>query len=137
MRRYIVLLAIGAATVLAGSAAAAPPSVQILIHHQVKGCHSWAIGTGGVYKATQHLTAVPGTKVTVTDSDLMPHLLYQVSGPRVTLHTPNMTKANAQASFKLLATGTYVFKTKAGEDWVKGVVTKGEDNVLKLVVVVK
>jgi hypothetical protein len=136
LRRFIVLLAIGAATVIAGSAAAAPPSVQISIHHQVKGCHSWAIGNG-LFKPTQHLTAARGTAVTITDSDLMPHLLFQVSGPKVTLHTPNMSKPDAQASFKLLTKGTYVFKTKAGEDWVKGVVTKGEDNVLKLIVVVK
>ena len=33
--------------------------------------------------------------------------------------------------------GTYVFGTKAGEDYTKGVVTKGEDNVLRLVVSVK
>lgn len=136
MRRFIVLLTIGAATVIAGSATAAPPSVQILIHHQVKGCHAWAVGNG-VYKATQNISAVAGTKFTVTDSDLMPHLLYQASGPKVTLHTPNMNKADAQASFRLLRKGTYVFKTKAGEDWVKGVKTSGPDNVLKLIVVVK
>lgn len=136
MRRFIVLLTIGAATVLAGSAAAATPSVQISIHHQVKGCHAWAIGNGP-FRATQHLAAARGTTVTVTDSDLMPHLLFQVSGPKVSLHTPNMSKPDAQASFKLLTRGTYVFKTKAGEDWVKGVKTVGEDNVLKLIVVVR
>jgi hypothetical protein len=32
--------------------------------------------------------------------------------------------------------GTYVFTTKAGEDYMSGVKTIGEDNVLKLVVTV-
>ena len=32
--------------------------------------------------------------------------------------------------------GTYVFNTRAGEDYMKGIKTTGEDNVLKLVVTV-
>jgi hypothetical protein len=31
---------------------------------------------------------------------------------------------------------TYIFTTKAGEDYMKGVKTSGEDNILRLVVTV-
>jgi plastocyanin len=138
MRRLLVLLAIGAATVsvLASSAGAAPPSVQVVIRHQVRGCHSWAVNNGA-YAATQRLTVAPGTVFTFTDNDLMPHTLVLLSGPGVNLHGAFMHKPGAQANLQLFTKGRYVFRTKAGEDYMKGVKTIGEDNVLKLIVTVK
>src|SRR5690242_19256236 len=87
MRRMLVLLAIGAATVsaLAASAGAAPPSVQVVIRHQMRGCHTWSVNNGA-YAATQRLTVTPGTRFTITDNDVMPHTLVLLSGPAVTLH---------------------------------------------------
>jgi hypothetical protein len=38
--------------------------------------------------------------------------------------------------FVLAKSGTYHFTTKPGEDYIGGVKTTGEDNVLKLTVVV-
>src|SRR3954453_11516657 len=138
MRRMLALLAIGAATVsaLATSAGAAPPSVQVLIRHQVRGCHSWSVNSNA-YTATQRLTVAPGTKFTFTDNDVMPHQLVQLSGPTLRLHGAKMHTMGAQASLQLLTKGHYVFGTKVGEDYMKGVKTTGEDNVLKLVVTVK
>ena len=138
MRRMLALLAIGAATVsaLAASAGAAPPSVQVLIRHQVKGCHAWSVGNNA-FAATQRLSVAPGTMFTFTDNDVMPHQLVQLSGPKLTLHGVNMHMMSARASIQLFAKGRYVFKTKAGEDYMNGVKTIGEDNVLKLIVTVK
>jgi hypothetical protein len=69
VRRMLALLAIGAATVtvLATSAGATPSSVQVLIRHQVKGCHSWSVNNNA-FSATQRLTVAPGTRFTFTDN---------------------------------------------------------------------
>lgn len=137
MRRFIVLLAISAATVTALAAtAAASNNASILIRHQAKGCHAWS-ANGAPYGARQKLVVRPATTLTFTDNDVMPHHLIQLSGPKAKLVTPAMNKAGAHASVKLMKKGTYVFGTKAGEDWVKGIVTKGADNVLRLTVIVR
>jgi len=138
MRRMLALLAIGAATVsvLAASAGAAPPSVQVVIRHQVRGCHSWSVDNNA-YTATQRLTVATGTRFAFIDNDVMPHQLVQLSGPKLALHNANMHTMGAHTSLQLLAKGHYVFGTKAGEDYMKGMKTTGEDNVLKLIVTVK
>jgi plastocyanin len=130
----LVLAAITAA--IAAASAAASPTTSVLIRHQLVGCHSWSVN-GGAFKASQKIVVHPATRVAFTDTDVMPHTLFQLSGPKVSLVTPNMHKAGAHASFKLMQKGTYVFGTKAGEDYMKGVVTKGEDNVLRLTVIVR
>ena len=79
---------------------------------------------------------VRGTTLTVVDSDVMPHKLVQTSGPSLRLTTPAMRHMSAQAKVVFAAKGTYTFKTKAGEDYMPGVKTVGEDNVLRLTVVV-
>src|SRR3954447_3763631 len=137
MRRFIALLTISAATAVALAAtASASPSASILIRHQVQGCHSWSVN-GNTYAAAQKIVVRPTTRFTVTDNDVMPHQLVQLSGPKVSFVAPAMNKPGAHASFQVFKKGTYVFRTKAGEDWMKGMATKGEDNVLKLTVIVR
>ncbi len=136
MRRFIALLAISAATVTALAAtASASPNASVFIRHEVQGCHAWS-ANGAAYSPTQKLTVTRGTTVSFTNNDLMPHQLIELSGPKATMLTPGMNKPGAHASVRFLKKGTYVFGTKPGEDWVKGVVTKGEDNVLRLTVIV-
>ena len=132
----LVLTAL-AAVLTAASALAAPPSYRVQIRHEVKGCHSWAI-SGRAFKAHQTLTAAPGTQLTFVDDDVMPHTLVQLAGPKVTLTTPAMHKIGATATTQLFTKGRYVFGTKAGEDYpsASGIKTIGEDNVLRLVVVI-
>ena len=50
-----------------------------------------------------------------------------------------MAKPGATATARFLARGTYVFKTRAGDDYpmMKNMKTIGEDNVLRLVVTVR
>ena len=131
----LVLAAVTAA-LTAASAQAAPPQYQVLIRHQVHGCHAWSIA-GGPFKATQFLRTAPGTQLTFIDNDVMPHTLFQLSGPKATLTTPNMHKPGADSTVQLFAKGRYVFGTKAGEDYMDGMKTVGPDNNLRIVVVVR
>jgi hypothetical protein len=48
-----------------------------------------------------------------------------------------LNKPGATVTVSFPKAGTYVFGTKAGEDYMKGVKTTGEDNVLTLKITVK
>jgi plastocyanin len=136
MKAFLALLVIGATTAGFAGQAVGASNIGITIRHQKVGCHAWAIGNGA-YKATQSLTVKSGTSLSFTNNDVMPHALVQLSGPRIAIHTARLAKMGAHTAFVLRKPGTYVFGTKAGEDYTKGIVTVGEDNVLRLVVTVK
>lgn len=141
MNRKIVsttVIGLVAAAVLAAAALAAPRAATLTIRHQTKGCHTWAF-TGGAWKASQQVTLAKGAKLTVVDNDVMPHTLVQQSGPSAKLSMPAMRHMGARATVVFSKPGTYVFKTKAGEDYpsMSNIKTVGEDNVLRLVVTVK
>jgi plastocyanin len=123
------------ALAVAGSALAAPHSATLTIRHQTRGCHNWSFAGKAVH-VSQSITLARGAVLTVVDNDVMPHKLIQVSGPKSTLTGALMQRIGAKAHVGFPAKGTYVFKTRAGEDYMKGVKTIGEDNVLKLVVTV-
>ena len=157
MKSKRMFLAIAAGAVLAAAlavSASGAANVSLLIRHQVRGCHAWSVD-GGAYKASQTVTVTRGTVLTVVDNDVMPHRLVQLAGPSVrfvNLHT-GMTGAgmgmsgkaapgamnHMGASTKVVFTrsGVYRFTTKAGEDYMSGMKTIGEDNVLRLKVIVK
>jgi hypothetical protein len=123
------------ALAVAGSAVAATNNATLTIKHQTRGCHSWSFD-GKSWQATQTIKLVRGGALTVVDNDVMPHKLIQVSGPKASLTGTAMMHMGARAHIGFPAKGTYVFKTRAGEDYMKGIKTVGEDNVLKLVVTV-
>ena len=120
---------------VAGSAVAATNNATLTIKHQTRGCHSWSFD-GKSWNATQRIAIVRGGVIAVVDKDVMPHTLIQVSGPKATLAGAAMKRMGATAHVAFPVKGTYVFKTRAGEDYMKGIKTTGEDNVLKLVVTV-
>jgi len=126
------------ALAVAGSAFAAPRSATLTIRHQLHGCHSWSFN-GSSWKASQTVTLARGSTLRVVDDDVMPHQLVQLSGPKATLTHAAMTRMGATATARFLARGTYVFKTRAGEDYPMGMKmeTIGEDNALRLVVTVR
>ena len=131
-----LLITIVALTVTATAlAATSPKSATVTIRHQTKGCHSWSVD-GKSWAATQKLTLSRGSTLAVVNDDVMPHTLVQVSGPKAKLRHPAMTHMSAKSLVRFAAKGRYVFTTKAGEDYMKGVKTTGEDNVLRLVVTV-
>jgi hypothetical protein len=106
---------------------------------------------GGAFTASQRLGLKRGGFVTVTNDDVMPHELIEMSGPAVTvanLKTPMgmgfhgrfvpgmMAHMGAAAKIAFSERGVYRFTTKPGEDYMPGVKTIGEDTVLRLTVTV-
>jgi hypothetical protein len=149
-------LALGATGILGVASAAGsslPRTATVQIHHQTAGCHSWSVN-GGPFKAAQSLKLVRGAQLTITDNDVMSHQLVRLSGPRVTyaLTKPGMQMAGgleapyasgmmphmgATLRVTFATKGVYTFKTTAGEDYMKGIKTMGEDNILTLTVTVR
>ena len=140
MKRMLSILIGTAAVVLAAAAvavAASPQSASVLIRHELKGCHSWAFN-GGASGAAASGTVAKGGTITVTNTDVMPHTLYQKSGPKAVFQgSPAMAHMSASVKVSFPKAGVYVFGTKAGEDYTKGVKTIGEDNVLILKITVR
>jgi hypothetical protein len=124
--------------VVATVAVAAPAKhARVTIRHQTKNCHSWALGQGA-YAAHVDARLAVGGSITITNNDVMPHRLIEQRGPNA-LFTGKVSMSHMGAILKVTfpRAGIYVFTTKAGEDYMKGVQTTGEDNVLTLKVVVR
>jgi plastocyanin len=136
-KRISLLLALATAAALAVAAvsAAAPGSASLVIRHQTHGCHSWSLN-GGPFKVKQSITLRHGGTLLVTDDDVMPHTLVLTSGPTLRIAHPKLTHPGASTKITFTKPGVYRFTTKAGEDYMAGVKTIGEDNVLRLTVVV-
>jgi plastocyanin len=149
--RYLVALAAALTALAVAGSAVASSNVRLTIRHQVRGCHAWAIGSSA-YRASQTLKVKAGTTLTFTNNDVMPHRLVQLAGPSVRLHNlaapttgmglhgpfaPGMMgRMGASTRLVLTKPGTYRFTTRAGEDYMAGMKTIGEDNVLRLTVTV-
>ena len=139
MKRSILSLAATLALaggLVAAGVAAAPKGATVVIRHQLRGCHSWSFN-GGAFNPALAARLARGGTITFVDDDLMPHQLIEKSGPAVRYSgNPLMHKMGASVRVTFPKAGVYVFGTKAGEDYVKGVKTIGEDNVLRLTVTV-
>jgi plastocyanin len=140
LKRFSLLLLPFAVAAILGSGAAsatsAPGHASILIRHQVQGCHSWSVN-GGAFNPHQSITLRRGGVISVLNADVMPHTLVLTSGPSLHIADARMGKMAASLKLTLVHPGTYHFTTKAGEDYMSGVVTSGPDNILRLTVVVK
>jgi plastocyanin len=133
----VVLAGVAVGLVLAAPGGATAANAKVTIRHQVRGCHNWAVN-GGAYRPAQHIRLARGGTVTFVNNDVMPQRLVQKSGPAVRyVGKPNMNHSAASVKVVFKRAGVYRFTTKAGEDYVKGVKTIGEDNVLTLKVVVR
>jgi plastocyanin len=137
LKRSSLVIVLAAALGLAGaaSAASAPGHASLQIRHQLHGCHSWSVN-GGTFKASQSITLRRGGSLTVTNDDVMPHTLVLTSGPALRIAHPALKRMGASLEVTLTKPGVYRFTTKPGEDYMSGVKTIGEDNVLRLTVVV-
>jgi hypothetical protein len=152
MRRSLILLAaVAAALVLAACGSSSTPSssgpaakasvkpatTSLMITHVVKGCHTWAVGTGTPVAPSTTLHVAPSATVVITNNDVMPQLLKSVSAAGAVLTTPAMNRPGAKSTVAMpKQPGVYTFTTKAGEDYSKGIKTTGPDNTLKLKVIV-
>ena len=139
LKRTSLSLAVAAAALLAGAASAAPTAshAALLIQHQVHGCHAWSVD-GGVLKAKQSVTLRRGGVLTLRNNDVMPHTLLLTGGPKVAIAHATLGKVGASLTVTFTKPGVYHFRTKAGEDYpsMSGLKTIGEDNILRLTVVV-
>ena len=138
LKRTILTLTLAAfALSLAGAASAvsAPGHASVLIRHQTHGCHSWSVD-GGAFKASQSITLHRGGWLAVTNNDVMPHTFVLTSGPSLRIAHAKLGHMGAALKITLTKPGVYRFSTKAGEDYMAGIKTTGNDNVLKLTVVV-
>jgi plastocyanin len=138
MKKFTSIVAavvLGAA--LATAAVASATHAQITIRHQTSHCHAWALGQGPYAAHLNAALAVGGT-ITIKNNDVMSHRLIEKSGPSAVYSGSRlMSRIGATTKVTFPRAGTYVFTTKAGEDYTKGVKTTGEDNVLTLKVVVR
>jgi hypothetical protein len=135
-RTMSVLLVAGAALALAAPATTHSGGQILIIRHQTRGCHAWSLN-GGAYKASQTVTLKRGIHLEVGNNDVMPHKLVKISGPAVKFAPrATMNSVGAMTEIQFTKAGVYRFTTKAGADYMKGMKTIGEDNVLKLKVVV-
>lgn len=125
----------GAAQVAATPATTLPASASIMIDHATRGCHTLAVGGApGAPSATVRLAA--GGILHVQNNDVMPHQLVRVGGPQAQFVAAAMNHMGARSTVTFAKAGTYSLTTKAGEDYKQGVKTIGEDNTLKIKVVV-
>jgi plastocyanin len=114
------------------------PALQnaaLVIRHQTAHCHAWSLN-GDAFAADQTTRLAVGDSITVTNNDVMSHQLVEVSGPAATVTTAAMDKIGATSTVTFATPGTYILGTKPGEDYSKGIVTTGNDNVLRMKVVV-
>jgi hypothetical protein len=152
MKRILFLTALMTGLAFTIGAAAAPTSSTLTIRHQVRGCHSWSLN-GGAFKVSQAAHLARGGSIVVTNNDVMPHQLVKTSGPAVayTLVKPGMAmtgslkppfaagmmgRMGATVKVTFSAPGIYKLTTRPGEDYMQGMKTIGEDNVLRAIVTV-
>jgi plastocyanin len=143
MKRLALILSLaGLAAGCGGTTHSAPvpaadgaQAASLVISHETRGCHAWSLN-GSTFAAGQVATLMHGNGVTVTNNDVMPHQLVQLSGPSTLTTGLAMNSSGAKATLVFPTRGTYVFKTIAGEDYpsAAGITTVGADAVLRLTV---
>jgi hypothetical protein len=138
MNRTMSVLAVaGAVLAVAAPASSHENGPVLIIRHQTRGCHAWSLNNGA-YQASQTVTLKRGVHLEIGDNDVMPHKLVKLAGPAVKfVPGASMSSVGAMVEIRFTKAGVYRFTTKAGEDYTKGIKTIGEDNVLKLKVVVR
>jgi hypothetical protein len=139
------------AAVTASAAPSATSQANLVIRHQLHGCHAWSLN-GDAYSARQAVSLRHGGAISIRNNDVMSHKLIETSGPAVkivrvastmgmglkgTFPPSMMARMGSVAKVTFTKPGVYTFTTKAGEDYMSGVKTIGEDNVLKLTVTVR
>jgi plastocyanin len=131
------LLAAALAIVIAAGAASAAStsSASVVIRHQMRGCHTWSVN-GGPFRASQTIALKRGGTLTVRNNDVMPHKLVLTSGPALRIAPATLGHTGALVKVTFARSGVYHFTTRAGEDYMAGMRTTGEDNVLRLTVTV-
>jgi plastocyanin len=150
----VVVAVAGVASAVAFASGSASAHSTLVIRHQLHGCHAWSLN-GSAYKASQAVTLSRGGSISITNNDVMPHKLVVTSGPAVTITRLNagmagtgmgakgpfapamLARMGSSSKVTFTKAGVYKLTTKPGEDYMSGVKTIGDDNVLKLTVTVR
>jgi plastocyanin len=137
LKRTSLILTLAFALGLSGAASAASTTghASVLIRHQTHGCHSWSVN-GGAFTASHSIALHRGGWLAVTNNDVMPHTLVLTSGPSLRIAHAMLGHMGSTLKITLTKPGVYHFTTKAGSDYMAGIKTTGNDNVLKLTVIV-
>ena len=122
--------------VAAPTRASAPASASVVIAHVLRGCHALAVNGAPANSPDATLRLATGGTLNLQNNDVMPHRLVLLSGGQPQMSGANMNHMGATSSVTFTTPGTYTFTTKPGEDYTSGINTIGEDNVIKLQVVV-
>ncbi len=149
----VVVAVAGVASAVAFASGTASTHSALVIRHQLHGCHAWSLN-GGAFKASQSVTLRRGGSISITNDDVMPHKLVVTGGSAVTIARLNvgtsgkgmggkgpfapamLARMGSSSKVTFTKAGVYKLTTKPGEDYMSGVKTIGEDNVLKLTVTV-
>jgi plastocyanin len=149
----VVVAVAGFASAVAFASGSANAHSTLVIRHQKHGCHAWSLN-GDAFKASQSVTLHRGGSISITNNDVMPHKLVVTSGPAVTItrleagtamgmmgskgpFAPAMlARMGASSKVTFSKAGVYKLTTRPGEDYMAGVKTTGDDNVLTLTVTV-
>jgi len=136
VKRMVATLVAVTAVAAATASAATPAAHSIVIRHQMHGCHTWSVD-GGAWKASQAVVVRRGAWISIKNTDVMPHQLLKTSGPALQIPARGaMSHMGATVKVTFSQPGTYRFTTRTGEDYMPGMKTIGEDNVLRLTVTV-
>ena len=127
---FLLAVALTAASIASASSAT---GATLVIRHQTRGCHSWSVN-GGPFNPSQTVSLVRGATLTIKNTDVMPHMLIEANGPVALVRNAAMNRMGAVSTVTFRSSGTYVFTTKTGADYMSGVKTVGPDNILSLVV---
>lgn len=161
----IAALAVASMTA-ASALASSPSTGVMLIRHQTQGCHAWSVSGGPFaasqtvlmsrggsltvqnYDVMPHLlvhTGGPAAKIVNVKGSMMGSAAGATMGGNgmgmsvkvgTTAKAGLMNYMGATTKVTFPKSGTYTFTTKPGEDYMTGIKTTGEDNVLKVTVVV-
>jgi hypothetical protein len=136
-RSISAVAVVGAALALAAPASTHENGPVIVIRHRTHGCHAWSL-IGAAPKASLTVALERRIHLEIGNNDVMPHKLVQIGGRRVKLpEGAAMNSVGAMIEIRFPAAGVYRFTTRAGDDYAKGIKTVGEDNALRLKVVVR
>jgi hypothetical protein len=117
-------------------AAAASPTIRLVIAHVAQHCHVWRTSRKTL-GASARLTVHRGARVVIRSDCPMDFDYVQTRGPKVLLGNPR-TFAGGSRVLVFRRAGTYRFTaTNVQTPEERGLVTLGEANTLTLIVVVR
>jgi hypothetical protein len=138
MRRTWLLVALVSLVVLVAApagAAAASPTVRLVITHVVSHCHVWSTATK-ILGATARISVRRGTRLVIRSDCPMDFDFAQTRGPRLDLGDPR-TYAGTTRVIVFRKLGFYrLTATNVQTPEERGLVTLGDPNTLVLTVVV-